>query len=77
MPKQVRIKVHQRAQQDPILGHVLGTWADGYSHTLGAWGCTACGCGLAEWHYKLMPKHRDTPIYDRLMRARAYFGEAQ
>lgn len=72
MPKQVRIKVVQRAQLDPILGHVLGTWADGYPHTMDSWGCKTCDCGPYGWHYRMMPKHRDTPIYDRLMRAKAY-----
>lgn len=72
MTKQIKIKVRQRAQHDPILGKQLGTWADGYPHQMDAWGCTTCDCGLRGWHYRMLPKHRDTPIYDRLMRRLAY-----
>lgn len=53
-----------QAKRDPILPR---EWSDGHPHAVDRGFCASCG-GARGYHYGLIPKPRDTPIYDRLMR---------
>lgn len=70
MANQIRVKEVFVAQKDPI----LGGWADGYPHTSDPQTgyCNSCDCAPGQYHYRLIGKWRDNPIYDRLMRGIAY-----
>lgn len=53
-----------RAKRDPIFPR---EWADGHLHRTERGFCTSCG-GRVFFHYALIPRPRNTPIYDRLIR---------